>query len=83
MGKEPGGGFGIVLAAVGMALCCALPVLLVSGSLGGAAAWLFDGGLVWLIAAALAFVAGGVLLRHRRHADKAKRSGDHSTGEVP
>ncbi len=77
MGKEPGGGSGIILAAVGMGLCCALPVLLVSGSLGGVAAWLFDGGLIWLIAAALALLAGGLVLRYRRGADRAKRSDEH------
>lgn len=65
MDKEPGGGSGIILVAVGMGLCCALLVLGVSGSLGVALAWLFDGGLVWLVAA-LALVAGGVLLRYRR-----------------
>ena len=83
MGKEPGGGFGIAVAAFGMVLCCALLVLVASGGLSVLAAWLFDGGLVWLGAVVLALVAGGVLLRHRLSADKAKRSGGHSTGEVP
>ncbi len=81
MDKKPGGRFGILLAAVGMGLCCAVPVLLVSGSLGGVAAWLFDGGLIWLIAAALALVAGGVLLRYRRGRDRAGRADEHFTGE--
>ncbi len=27
MDKEPGGGFGLILAAVGMGLCCAVPFL--------------------------------------------------------
>ncbi len=81
MGKEPGGGSGIILAAVGMGLCCAVPVLLVSGSLGGVAAWLFDGGLIWLIAAALALVAAGMLLRYRRSVDRARRADEHFTGE--
>lgn len=83
MGKEPGGGSGMILAAVGIALCCALPVLLVSGGLGAVGAWLFDAGLIWLGAAALALVAGGALLRRRRAANKAKRSAGHSTGALP
>ncbi len=75
MDKEPGGGSGIILAAVGMAFCCALPLLLVSGGFGAALAWLFDEGVVWLVAA-LALVAGGLVLRYRRGADRAKRSDD-------
>ncbi len=80
MDKEPGGGSRIILAAVGMGLCCALPVLLVTGGLGIAAAWLFDEGLVWLVAA-LALVAAGVLLRYRRGRDRAGRADAHFTGE--
>ena len=48
MNKEPGGGFRLILAAVGMGLCCALPLLLVSGGFGATLAWLFDEGVVWL-----------------------------------
>ncbi len=75
MDKEPGGGFRLILAAVGMGLCCALPLLLFSGGFGAALAWLFDEGVVWLVAA-LALVAGGLVLRYRRGADRAKRSDD-------
>ena len=76
MDKEPGGGSGLILGAVGMGLCCALPLLLVSGGFGAALAWLFDEGVVWWVAA-LALVAGGLILRYRRGADRAKRSDDH------
>ncbi len=76
MDKEPGGGSGPILAAVAMVACCALPLLLVSGGFGAALAWLFDEGVVWLVAA-LALVAGGLILRYRRGADRAKRSDDH------
>ena len=75
MDKEPGGGFGLILGAVGMAACCALPLLLVSGGFGAALAWLFDDGVAWLVAA-LALVAGGLVLRYRRGADRAKPSDD-------
>ncbi len=81
MDKKPGGRFGILLAAVGMGLCCAVPVLLVTGGLGVAAAWLFDEGLIWLIAAALALVAAGVLFLYRRSVDRAGRADEHFTGE--
>ncbi len=80
MDKKPGGGSRIILAAVGMAVCCALPVLLVSGGIGAALAWLFDEGVAWLVAA-LALVAAGVLLRYRRGRDKAGRAGERFTGE--
>lgn len=52
------GGFGFA-----MGLCCALPLLLAGGALGGAGALL---GNPWLIAAAVALVAGVVLWRVRR-----------------
>ncbi len=77
MDKEPGGGPGLILGAVGMGLCCALPLLLVSGGFGAALAWLFDGGLVWLVGAVLALVAGGPLSRDRRGPARAKRSDAH------
>ena len=76
MDKEPGGGFGPILGVIGMVACCALPLLLVSGGFGAALAWLFDEGVVWWVAA-LALVAGGLVLRYRRGADRAKRSDDH------
>ena len=76
MDKEPGGGFGRILGVFGMVACCALPLLLVSGGFGAALAWLFDEGVVWWVAA-LALVAGGLILRYRRGADRAKRSDDH------
>ncbi len=64
MDKEPGGGFGLILGAVGMVACCVGLTLLAVGALSGLGAWLFDGGLIWL---ALAFVlaAGGVYLWRR------------------
>ncbi len=67
MEKEPGGGLMFVLGVVGVAVCCALSLLLVSGGLGALAAWLFDGRVVWLLlSAALALVALGLIVRYRR-----------------
>ncbi|MCZ6837900.1 MAG: hypothetical protein O7G13_01360 [Alphaproteobacteria bacterium] len=68
MEKKPGGdGLKFVLAVVGMAVCCALPVLLVSGGLGAFSAWLFDGRVVWLLlSAALALVALSLIVWYRR-----------------
>jgi hypothetical protein len=72
MEKKPdGGGPFVILAAAGMVLCCALPLLLLSGGLGAVTAWLFDGsGILLLFAGALALAAGGLFLRHRRGAGK-------------
>ena len=68
MEKKPGGdGLMFVLGVVGIAVCCALPLLLVSGGLGALAAWLFDGRVVWLLlSVALALVALGLIVRYRR-----------------
>ena len=68
MEKKPGGdGLMFVLGVVGIAVCCALPLLLVSGGLGALAAWLFDGRVVWLLlSAGLALVALGLIVRYRR-----------------
>ncbi len=72
MEKKPnGGGPVVIVAAVGMVLCCALPALLVSGGLGAMTAWFVEGSVTWLLlAGALAVVAGGLFLRHQRGADK-------------
>ncbi len=73
MEKKPDGGGPVVIvaAAAGMVLCCALPALLVSGSLGALTTWFVEGSVTWLLlAGALAVVAGGLFLRHQRGADK-------------
>ena len=92
MEKKPNGeGPVVIVAAAGMVLCCALPVLLLSGGLGAVTAWLFSGnGILLLFAGALALVAGGLFLRHRRGADKpdefrtltAARGGGTASGVV-
>ncbi len=90
--KPEGGGPVVIVAAVGMVLCCALPLLLLSGGLGAVTAWLFDGSGIWLLfAGALALAAGGLFLRHRRGADKpdafrmpaAARGGAATSGDRP
>ncbi len=69
--KPDGGGPVVIVAAVGMVLCCALPALLVSGGLGALTAWFREGSVTWLLlAGALAVMAGGLFLRHQRGADK-------------
>ena len=93
MEKKPdGGGPVVIFAAVGMVLCCAIPLLLLSGGLAAVTAWLFDGsGILLLFAGALALAAGGLFLRHRRGADKpdefrtppAVRGGAATSGDGP
>lgn len=61
----PGGGGLAIAAVVGMVVCCALPILLVSGGLSAAVGWLFDGSLAWLLLAAGLAVAGLILWRRR------------------
>ncbi len=84
-GKEPeGGGRGwMLLAGVGMVACCALPLLLLSGGLGAAAAWLFEGNVIWLLlASVLAVVAGALFVRHRRGASQQEQFHESNPGQT-
>ena len=65
MEREPGGRgmVGLLLAHVA---CCGGLVLVATGALSGVGAWLLDGGLRWLVVAALLAAAGLVLWRRRR-----------------
>ncbi len=81
MDEQPGGGRFKLIAGVGMVLCCALPLLLVSGGLGAMMAWLLDGGLLWIALAALAAAAARLLWRRlsqprgaQRRSEEVKRN---------
>ncbi len=64
------GGLGLAIFGVcGMVLCCALPLLLMSGALSAAWAGLFDGSLGWwLVAGVFVLAAGGLTLLNRQRA---------------
>ena len=66
MDKKPDGpkAGAIVGLGLGMGRCCAGFALLTGGALSGLGAWLFDGGLNWLVLA-LVLGAGGVYLWRR------------------
>ena len=61
MDKKPDGpkAGAIVGLGLGMVVCCVGFALLTAGALSGLGAWLFDGGLTWLVLA-LVLGAGGV-----------------------
>ncbi len=65
MNDEPKGfpTVGVLLAHV---VCCGGLVLVATGALSGIGAWFFEGGVAWLVAAALVAAAGLVLWRGRR-----------------
>ena len=66
MEDEPrGGGRGLILGAVAMIACCAVPVLIAGGALTGFGAWLSGGGLTWLVVAAIGVAAGFLVWRRR------------------
>ncbi len=72
MNHEPKGGRfpALILAHL---VCCGGLVLVATGALSGLGAWLLEGGLTWLLLAAVLGVAGGFLLR--RLAGAARASG--------
>ncbi len=50
-------------------ICCGGLILVATGALSGFGAWLLEGGLTWLLPAAVLGIMGGLLLRRRaRHA---------------
>ncbi len=65
MNDEPKGfpTVGVLLAHV---VCCGGIMLVATGALSGIGAWFFEGGLAWLVGAALVAAAGLVLWRGRR-----------------
>jgi hypothetical protein len=68
MAADSGGGgkgTGLAMGGLGLAvvLCCGLPLLIAGGVLGGVGAVL---GNPWVIGAAVALIAGGVVWRVRR-----------------
>lgn len=65
MDNEPkrGGPTALILAH---AVCCGGLVLVATGALSGMGAWLLDGGLTWLVLAAVLGAAGLFLWRRRR-----------------
>ena len=64
MDNEPkrGGRTALILAH---AVCCGGIVLVATGALSGMGAWLLEGGLTWLLAAAVLTAAGLLLWRRR------------------
>ena len=64
MDNEPkrGGPTGLILAH---AVCCGGLVLVATGALSGMGAWLLDGGLTWLVSAAVLAAVGLFLWRRR------------------
>ena len=75
MEDEPRGG-GLILGAVAMIACCAVPVLIAGGALTGFGAWLSGGGLTWLVVAAIAVAVGFLLLPRRAGETRACTAAD-------
>lgn len=69
MDKESNGG-GFPAFFVAHVVCCGGLFLVATGALSGFGAWLLEGGLTWLLPAAVLGVMGGLLLRRR-----ARRAG--------
>ena len=81
-GPKPGGA-GVVVGVVAMGVCCAIPLLLATGGIGAISAWLFDGGAIWLlIAAILLLVAGRAYFRRKSPDPETQRLRQHDTGRL-
>ena len=76
-------GLGVAVGLGAMVLCCALPLLILSGGIGVTAAWLFDGGVIWLlIGAILLLIGGGVYFRRNFANNEMQRSRQHESGRL-
>ena len=74
MKNESGGRGMFVLAAVGMGLCCALPLFLVAGGMSIVSAWFTGGNAVALVVIAIvALLAFGLFSRRNRDNEENKR----------
>lgn len=83
MDNEPkrGGPTTLILAH---AVCCGGLVLVATGALSGMGAWLLEGGLTWLLAAAVLAAAGLFLWRRRTGgADSAVAAQDPRAINLP
>ena len=85
MEDKPNGGIvGLVLAKM---VCCVGILLFLSGALtlNGIAAWLFDGGRVWLVVTAALVVAGLFLLRRQKssHSNSSKAPAEQIRADHP
>ena len=76
--KPRGGGIGLMVAAVAMIACCAVPLLVLSGAFVGIGAWFSGGGVTWLVAGAVLAAAALVVWRVRggtvRHESRDRRA---------
>ena len=82
MNNEPdapkrGGMSGLMLAHV---VCCGGMILVFTGALSGLGTWLLDGGMAWLLLAAVLGVAGWFQLRRR--ASRAGTRGEPRQSET-
>ncbi|MCP3818837.1 hypothetical protein NLX86_12170 [Streptomyces sp. A3M-1-3] len=77
---RPGAGFGLV--AVLMAVCCAAPVLILSGALAGAGAWLGNP-VVIAVAVVLAVGVVAAVFARRAHRPPASSASDFDDRDRP
>lgn len=73
MDKESSGR-GVRIFFVAHVVCCGGLLLVATGALSGFGAWLLEGGVTWLLPAAVLGIIGGLLLR--RWARRAGKGGE-------
>ena len=68
-----------LLGGGAIAVCCGVPLLLVSGVLSGLGTWLLDGAWIWLAAVPVLFAAG---LQLWRRAESRRRNEPANSTDV-
>ncbi len=64
-------------------VCCGGLFLVATGALSGFGAWLLEGGLPWLLPAAVLGIMGGLLLRHWARLAVARGEPRQSRAQTP
>ena len=72
-----------VPALIGHVVCCGGIVLVATAALSGVGAWLLEGGLTWVLLAAVLAVMGGFLSRRLAGAARASGESRQARGSYP
>lgn len=81
--RNGSGGGGFLALGLAHVVCCGGIILVATGALSGLGAWLLEGGLTWLLLAAVLGVAGGFVLRRLAGAARSSGASRQARPSVP